>query len=258
MIYLPPSVTRFFAKRIVFSTWMDHLPFGYDLVDALQPSMIVELGSQAGLSYFCLCQSVAENKIDARCYAVDTWAGDEHTGEYDDQIYNGVATHNNEHYADFSTLLRMRFEEAVQRFEPESIDLLHIDGFHTYDAVNNDFETWYPKVKPGGVIMFHDIAARIMDFGAWKFWKELEPRYPSFMFHHGFGLGLLRKPGEPKQHAPLLSLLFEADERQKEELRAFYVHAAEFQDLLRREDLHKKTKAAIIAQAAAKQAAAQK
>jgi hypothetical protein len=234
MIYLPPSVTGFFARHVVFSTWMDHLCFGYDLVEALRPEVIVELGSQAGLSYFCFCQSALENDVPARCFAVDTWAGDEHTGTYDDRTYQSVSSHNEAHYASFSTLLRMRFEEAIHRFEDGSIDLLHIDGFHTYEAVREDFETWSPKVRPGGVVLFHDIAARMMDFGAWRYWKELEPQYDSFMFHHGFGLGVLRMPGGGVSEAPLLRLLFDSTPEEKAQLRAFYVHAAEFQDLLRK------------------------
>ena len=32
-VYFPPSL-KFTPKRLVFSTWMDHLPFGYDIVVA--------------------------------------------------------------------------------------------------------------------------------------------------------------------------------------------------------------------------------
>ncbi len=234
MIFLPPSVRGFQARYIVFSTWMDHLPFGYDLVDALRPSVVVELGTQAGLSYFVLCQSVAENQIPAKCFAVDTWRGDGHTGAYDDATFRKVDAHNSEHYSEFSTLLRMLFEEAVPRFDEESIDLLHIDGFHSYEAVRDDFETWYPKVRPGGVVIFHDVMARLADFGAWRFWREIAGKHDSFMFNHGFGLGVLRKPGGPSIDAPLLRLIFDGTPEEHERLRAFYIHAAEYQDLLRR------------------------
>jgi hypothetical protein len=233
-IYLPPSLS-FSPRRMAFSTWVDHLPFGYDLVGALRPSVLVELGTQSGVSYFCLCQSLREHGVTARAYAVDTWEGDEHTDHYDEKVFAEVKAHNDAHYADFSTLLRKRFEEAVGQFAPESIGLVHIDGYHTYEAVQGDFETWYPKVEPGGIVLFHDVMAKIRDFGAWRFWEDLEKNHETFLFRHGFGLGVLRKPG-PVRRAPLLDFLFSKDREVEERLRGFYVHAAEFQELRRKHE----------------------
>lgn len=233
MIYLPESVGRFRARHMSFSAWIDHMPFGYDLVAAARPSVLVELGTEWGQSYFCFCQSVAENALPTRCFAVDTWAGDGHTGSYDDR-HMVVERHNGENYSGFSTLLRMSFDDALQRFEPGSVDLLHVDGFHTFEAVKHDFETWLPKVRPGGIVLFHDIAARQKDFGAWRYWEELSPRYESFAFWHGYGLGVIRIPGGSPREATLFDLMFKGDERTREDLRAFYAHASDFQELARR------------------------
>ncbi len=57
-------------------------------------------------------------------------------------------------------------------------------------------------MAPGGIILFHDIKARIKDFGVWRFWDGLRAAVPgdTFYFQHGFGLGVLRKPGgEPRR-----------------------------------------------------------
>lgn len=227
-VYMPPSVRRFEPLHMVFSTWVDHLPFGYDIVAALRPKLLVELGTHKGLSYFTFCQSMKENEIDGLCYAVDTFEGDAHTDKYDESVFSAVNTHNRQHYHGFSYLMRMLFEEALQHFSDDSIDLLHIDGFHTYEAVSQDFANWYPKVKPGGIILFHDVAARVQDFGAWKFWDETCAQHETFTFGHGFGLGVLRKPGGDRSaDHPLLKLLFEgAREDDGAALRAFYVHAS--------------------------------
>lgn len=244
-IYFPPSLRHFEPKRIVFSTWMDHLPFAYDIVEAIRPGLVVELGVYNGLSFFAFCQSMIENDIDGVAYAVDTWEGDDHTDAYDESIYNGVHNHAHEHYRGITYLLRMRFEEALQHFEEDSIDLLHIDGFHTYEAVKEDFETWYPKVKPGGIVLFHDVMARLKDYGAWKYFEELEAEHPeTFKFNHGFGLGVLRKPGgEPRSHQ-LLDLLFSKDQQDKEQLRRFYTHAAAFLEARRQASRFKAMRAA--------------
>ena len=228
-IYFPPSLQRFEPKRMVFSTWVDHLPFAYDLVAAIRPELIVELGVYNGLSFFTFCQSMVEHDIDGVAYGVDCWEGDDHTDAYDDSIYTDVSDHAREYYRGNSYLLRMFFNEALQHFNENSLDLMHIDGLHTYDAVKEDFTNWYPKVKPGGIVLFHDVMAKIKDFGAWKYFEELEKEHDEvFKFNHGFGLGVIRKPGGEPRSEPLLNLLFSKDEETQKRLRQFYVHAGLF------------------------------
>ena len=235
-VYMPPSIRHFEPLHMVFSTWVDHLPFGYDLVAALRPKMLVELGTHKGLSYFTFCQSMKENEIDGLCYAVDTFEGDEHTDKYDESVFTAVNNHNRQNYHGFSYLMRMYFNDALRHFSEDSIDLLHIDGFHTYEAVSEDFASWYPRVKSGGIILFHDVQARLQDFGAWKFWDEIRGQYETFTFNHGFGLGVLRKPGGDRSQDPaLLKLLFEdSSDKAAASLRAFYVHASKHLENMRK------------------------
>jgi len=235
-IFLPSSVRHFEPKRIVFSTWMDHLAFGYDIIEALKPSKMVELGTFAGLSYFTFCQSVVENELDVQAFAVDTWEGDKHTDKYGEEIFEDVSQHNRAHYPGFSYLMRMTFDEALIHFEDESLDFIHLDGFHTYEAVSHDFKNWYPKLKPGGIFLFHDIVARMKDFGVWKFWDELhaDPNYETFGFNHGFGLGVLRKAGAPLSDDPIFDIMFSKDPEDHQKMRAFYVHAARHLELKRK------------------------
>lgn len=39
---------------------------------------------------------------------------------------------------------------------PWPVDMVFMDGGHDHDTVRWDVEAWLPKVKPGGIIAFHD------------------------------------------------------------------------------------------------------
>jgi hypothetical protein len=189
-------------------TWSGHLAFASDLVSAVRPSLIVELGTHHGESYFTFCQSVAENGLECLCYAVDTWLGEAHAGLYGEDVMVDVREHNDTYYRGFSYLLRTNFDEALSQFSDGTIDLLHVDGLHTYDAVRHDFENWWPKVRPGGIVLLHDIAVRHADFGVWQLWDELATKFEdTFAFHHSWGLGVLRKPGSGGKNGSLVQQL---------------------------------------------------
>lgn len=212
-------------KPIVFKkgAWSKHVPFAYELVRDLNPRIIVELGAHRGESYFSMCQSVKDHVLSTVCYAVDTWKGDEHAGIYGDEVFVEVNRINEENFANFSYLIRSTFEDAAKNFSDESIDLLHIDGFHTYDAVKADFEGWIDKVASGGIILFHDIMVRHGDFGVWKFWEELKEDYETFEFKHGYGLGVLfKEPGQVKNKTSLIESMLKRDSNISRNLHDYY------------------------------------
>ena len=173
------------------STWFGHVPFAHWIVAVTKPRVIVELGTHAGVSYAAFCNAVMRENLGTKCFAIDTWEGDEHAGKYSEDVFQQLLEYHDATFKTFSTMLRSTFEEAVNQFDDGSIDLLHIDGFHTYEAVSNDFETWGPKLSDRGVVLFHDTNAHIVGFGVWKFWDEVTLSYPGFEFLHSHGLGVL-------------------------------------------------------------------
>ena len=203
---------------ITASAWLEHAPFGFWIVDALRPRTLVELGVHGGFSYSVFCQAVQRLHLPARCFAIDSWVGDEHAGYYGDDVYDAVCSHNRRYDA-FSRLIRSDFSDACGEFADAYIDLLHIDGCHSYEAVRRDFETWLPKLSKRGVILFHDTAEYTKGFGVHRLWEELRARYPSFEFRHGHGLGVL---GVGENAPEALRNLFHASLASAETIRTAY------------------------------------
>src|SRR3954453_14013150 len=159
------------------SSWWGHVPFAHCLVHELKPRLLVELGTQHGVSFSAFCNAVRRDRLATRCYAIDTWKGDEHSGFYDETVFVNVNAFVQQNYSSFATLIRNSFGSAVGQFEDRSIDLLHIDGSHTYEAVKADFEGWWPKLSDRAVVLFHDIAIYEPGFGVWRYWKEISQNH---------------------------------------------------------------------------------
>ena len=196
----PAALASHLYRSIVFQepdrlveppSWVEHIPFAFWVVEALGPSVFVELGTHSGNSYAAFAQAVQTLGLPCACFAVDTWKGDPQAGTYDESVFAEWREYHDRHFSDFSTLIRASFAEAACQFGEKSIDLLHLDGYHTVDAVRQDLQDWLPKMSHKGVMLLHDINVREADFGAWQVWEQIEGAYPSFKFLHGHGLGVL-------------------------------------------------------------------
>ena len=192
--------------------WSGHKYFAYDLVRAVQPKHIVELGSHLGCSLFSMAQAVKDTSLTTRIDAVDTWKGDEHAGFYSEEVYETVQRIKKTVYPkQHINLVRMTFDEARKKYKKNSIDILHIDGLHTYEGVKHDFDTWIDAVHEDGIVLFHDTAVKKWGFGIYKLWDELKKDYATIDFPHSFGLGVLFKNRESySEYIGSMGLLLQA------------------------------------------------
>jgi hypothetical protein len=165
----------------------------FALMRILRPSVYVELGVHNGASFFAACQAVVQEGLKTHCVAVDHWGGDPHAGIFDDAVFTAFDKILSSSYSGFASYIRKDFDSAAKDFDDATIDLLHIDGFHTYEAVKKDFETWLPKLSSRGVILFHDVNEYRGSFGVWRFWQEIEATHPgrTRFLGNDHGLGIL-------------------------------------------------------------------
>lgn len=120
---------------------------------------IVEVGVWYGRTTLTLSAFTTNGQTGYdKLYAVDTFQGsEEHQAELQgrsfEEEYKALLKEKNldkvEVIKDFST-------NACHRFSNESIDLVFIDASHDFENVKADILAWMPKIKKGGMIMFHD------------------------------------------------------------------------------------------------------
>lgn len=190
-------------RLVPFEHWVGHIPFIFWLFKNFKPGRFVELGTHRGNSYCAMCQAVQRFNLASVGSAIDSWKGDIHMVP-EPGLYEELAAYHDPKYQSFSTLLRTTFDLARDSFADKTIDLLHIDGTHTYEAVKHDFENWFPKLTDSALVLFHDIEVRRDDFGVWRLWEELKARYATFSFHHSHGLGVLAVGDIPNKEINLL------------------------------------------------------
>jgi len=107
------------------------------------------------------------------------------------QFSNVYLIENNSHYVG----ARLAVEKIIGN---EKLDMLYIDGDHTYEGVKKDYEMYQDLVKKDGWIIFHDINDsehhRDMGVGVGKFWKELQGHKQEFNTHkHWAGIGIIKQ-----------------------------------------------------------------
>lgn len=189
ILYLEPY-------RLVWpDSWVGHIPFAFLITKLVSPKLIVELGTHTGNSACAFAQAMSHLKLDSEIHAIDSWEGDEHAGSYGQEIYHELKQFSEEHLNGRLILKKSLFKNSIKDYGDETIDILHIDGLHTYEAVQEDYISWLPKLAPEGIVLFHDICVTKNSFGVKKFWEELSSKHPHFSFTHSHGLGVLFPKG---------------------------------------------------------------
>ncbi|HEU4890581.1 MAG TPA: class I SAM-dependent methyltransferase [Vicinamibacterales bacterium] len=136
---------------------------------------IVEIGSWKGRSTTWLASGA--RLAGHRVYAIDPHRRSREypAAETLDEFLGNVARNG---LADIVEPLVMTSEAAAAHIEGP-VELLFIDGDHSYEAVRRDAELWLPRLIDGGTVMFHDVATAAYS-GPRRIVREMVCRSPWF------------------------------------------------------------------------------
>lgn len=163
------QLTKMKAEEIEFSSGLgDGAWLLYGLVRSLKPEVCVEIGSAQGKSACFVAMALRDNG-GGRLYAIDPhtrtdWNDTDSVDTYD-VFRRNVASIG---LTDYVEVVRKTSEEAARGWD-RPIDLLFIDGDHSYEGVRRDWELFSKFLSGFGVAVFHDTL--------WDL--EPDPRYPN-------------------------------------------------------------------------------
>ena len=117
--------------------------------------VMVEIGCFTGESTEVFCSSDKVKML----YAVDPWESGYDTNDTASEVdMKQVEKEFDDRLSEFSNYEKIKLTglDASQKFDDNSLDVVYIDGCHTYECVKEDITTWLPKVKKGGYLCGHD------------------------------------------------------------------------------------------------------
>lgn len=117
--------------------------------ESIQSPLLVEIGSYHGRSAIAFALGLKAGGR-GRLFAIDPWQFE--PGQFE------LFEHNIERAGirDLVEPVREFSHDARGRFSTDSVDILFIDGDHTYDAVVQDITEWKTTLTDGAVIAFND------------------------------------------------------------------------------------------------------
>jgi predicted O-methyltransferase YrrM len=131
------------------------------LINETKAKVVVELGSFLGKSTRFIAHHLPSN---GKVFAVDHWRGNiEHQNPERKDVFHKLDTL----YEQFlSNIIHARLYNKVIPVKETSLDainkiqtvpdLVFVDASHEYEDVLRDLVAWYPKLRPGGVLIGDD------------------------------------------------------------------------------------------------------
>lgn len=167
-----------------------------DFLNEKSPSSFLEIGLSSGGTHFLiryLCPTIKKS------IGIDIDTQNTH-------IVDALTSTPSHYYINGRSDDQKTINTVSSLLTSNSLDVLFIDGDHSYEGVKSDFEQYRHFVKDGGIIVFHDIVldhnqrwGKITDKysgGVPKFFEEVAAQYISHKFinepnQDGFGIGLI-------------------------------------------------------------------
>lgn len=172
----------------------------YALIRNLRPKRVLCIGSTRGFIPSICALACKDNKkgsvdfVDAG-YGKNhpkSWAGDGFWKREDVKKHFSLLG-----IGDWLEVHVMTSKNFAQKYPQRRYGYIYIDGDHSYRGVKLDYQLFWPRLKKGGFMVFHDVTVKkwkkLSGFGVWKLWQEIKNRHRIILPFKQSGLGILQK-----------------------------------------------------------------
>jgi cephalosporin hydroxylase len=160
------------------------------LAESLQPSVVVEIGCLTGGTLYAWRQACE------RVYGITLLAHHKYIGGREQKLlaHGAVIRFGDSHDPKSREWLEYELDGSP-------VDMLVIDADHKFDDVKQDLMMYGPLVRPGGIILIHDVLLappvfHDQEFEVWRLWEHLEKMYETSIIGTEVGWGVIRVRAE--------------------------------------------------------------
>lgn len=171
-------------------------------VRRLRPQVVVEIGTHRGGTLVCWAAVAAPSAhIVSIDMPTDEWTGLGAREEDLTRVRGHLQPSQRLTAIAGDSHARSTEVRLAEALKGAPVDLLWIDGDHSYEGVKQDFEMYGGLVRAGGIVAFHDVrpSDRWPGFGSPAFWEEIKQRYRGEELvadprpGGGMGIGIIRR-----------------------------------------------------------------
>ena len=149
-----------FYNNTIGENWFNYEHFYSSMVSKFDTgSHFVEVGVWKGMSACYMAVEIINSGKDIKFDCVDTWEFVETSneiGEHEFENLFNIFQKNIEPVKNNIGIVKSLSWDGAKNYEDGSLDFVFIDAAHDYESVTKDLNSWFPKIKIGGIISGHD------------------------------------------------------------------------------------------------------
>ncbi|KKM64057.1 hypothetical protein LCGC14_1505190 [marine sediment metagenome] len=180
------EVRKLYKLQQIIPEWTWFL----EQIEKTKPKVIIEIGMASGASSLCLS------------YFTEHLISIDSSVPRNQDVFHNIKQNCKFDFVSGNSNEKKTISKVINFLNGKEVDVLFIDGDHSYDGAKEDFNRYKKLVKPGGIIGIHDIAISKYHIknGCYVFqlWNKIKKQYPSCCSEKAIkywgGIGLVKLP----------------------------------------------------------------